>query len=207
MVLVLDADYVLSLLWDLDFLWLLHWARKLLSGARGFSEDISHPTWSMNSDGSVFWKDHSRHPLGLPDTLCKLSSPSLLVFGTDKPGVKPRQWQWWTGCDPFVEFSNNGCVYQPDKDLLWWTGVSKVSFVGKEVRWNWVSPLVLFCGMRGRNIAGKRSFCHCSRGWFDRADFLQNRDILHTPPSSSHLQLFWPLRVSHNLRTKDFKKN
>lgn len=39
--------------------------------------------------------------------------------------------------------------------------------------------MVLFYGMRGRNIAGNRSFSHCSRGCFDR-DFLQNRDIPFT---------------------------
>lgn len=71
----------------------------------------------------------------------------------------------------FVEFSNNGRVYQSDKELLWWAGVRKVSLEGKEMGWNWVSPLVLFHEMRGRNIAGNRSSSHCSRGWFDR-DFL-----------------------------------
>lgn len=169
----------------MDFLWLLRCTPKLLSGAHGFSEDISHPSWRMNCDRSVFWKDHSRHPLGLPDTLCRLNSPPLLVFGADKPGVKPGQWQWWRGCDHF-EFSNNGCVYQPGKDLLWWAGVSKGGFEGREMGWNWVSPLVLFCGIRGRNIAENEFFSLLQRVAWQRRFPREQRH----PPYTSLLLSF-----------------
>lgn len=55
------SSYFISSLGPVDFLWLLHCTPKLLSGAPGFPEDISHPTWRMNCDRSVFWKDHSSH--------------------------------------------------------------------------------------------------------------------------------------------------
>lgn len=127
----------------MDFLWLPHCTPKLLSGAHGFSEDISHPTWRMNCDGSVFWKDRSRHPLGLPGhTVQAQLTISTGVWSRQTSSEARTATMWWRGWDHFVEFSNNGCVYQPDKELLWWAGVSKVSL--KVKRWGETECLLWF---------------------------------------------------------------
>lgn len=87
-------------------------------------------------------------------------------------------------------------------------GQESVRFILKVKRWGETECLLWFCFVEweAETLLETGVFSHCSRGWFDRGDFLQNTDILHTPPSSSYLQLFWPLRVSHNSRTKEKRK-
>lgn len=89
----------------------------------GFLRTSAIPAGGWFVTGQCFGRTIQSIPCGCQtDTLCRLSSPPLLVFGADKPGVKPGQRQWWRGCD-LSEFSNDGCVYQPDKKILWWAGV------------------------------------------------------------------------------------
>lgn len=169
----------------MDFLWRLHCTPNLLSGAHGFSEDISHPSWGMICDRSVFWQDHSRHPLWLPDR------HTVQAQFTTSPGVWSRQTRseartttvmkrmWSLGSqkmDVFINLTRKSFGGQESE--------------GKEMGWNWVSPWFYFVEWEAETLL-ETSFSHCSRGWFDRRDFLESRDILHTPPSSSHLQLFW----------------
>lgn len=131
----------------------------------------------------------SGHTMQAQLTIC------LRIYRRQSKPVKPGEWQR----DEEVVITLQS--YQTMDVFINWTrnyfgGRKSVSLVnkGKEMGQNWVSPLFLFCGTRGRSLAGNRSFFSLFWRVVWQRSFPTEERHPPRPPSSFHFQLFWLLR-------------